>query len=968
MVNNNFTGGKPLCYWVQHILPLVYDDSLSYMELLGKVTKKLNDLIVNNNKLPDFIAELIKEYISSGAIEKVLAEVLADYMLNVKFPPAGLTPATGDGSADDTEAIQGCIDYAFNHGGMAVYFPSGKYLTQPLTLKNKATLFGQDRYSTVLVMKGGATTAMFTGEVDELTLTGLGFDGNMDIQVNNVNLFDITVGSAIITNALLTDGYTLLKAVVNKDLQLDNIIFDHAVEHGVVLSGGGFVQADNLIFNSVSALVGKDFLTISTNNSIFEKIKLVGATPTGITVNGNFNIVKFWQGESVNAYTDNGTNNNITVYTESKKEVLTGDVSLNAVNKEEVLTGNVSLNAVNKEEVLTGNVSLNAVNKEEVLTGDISLNAVNKEEVLTGDISLNAVNKEEVLTGDKTVTSENSTETISGDKTVNTDDYALTATGNYTASIGKDFTETVTGNKHLDVMGNKTENVEGNVNETTTGTKEETAETIFLNPTNPLKYGEVVTAQPFNYLAMQDKNGNAYKLLATANENFDVLPFLDVTKCGVLPNGEDMTDKLNALIVQYADSYTIYLKRGVYTFNGTINITKESTHFKCDGRISSTADIAILLTAVDCVIDIFQLYGNGSGVGFQNGTPDMTTSYGNSRLKFDFIYNFNTAIKFYANGNNGIQNNITTLDRIDVCDIGILFECGDVSTPWINQNTFHGGWIAAGSTKPNGVGIKFINGANMVDRFNGNVFNDFSCENTRYPIDIVYAWHNVFNNFRMLENVGTDLIKCGSDTEDNKFIGASNYVNYKNITDNGIYNHYWLTFHDDSSINICNEAVFRSGCFIPVGEYFKTKLFALDRGTAIALDGWVDYMIFDGTNYNVEAILPIKYSYGATANSFILEIGTLAGTANIVLWGGQTIATSKNTNGISGVQLKANMKYLFIPVGDISWKVVPLTISAITNSATGYINDNHVDGTATVSGESATLNSDCVVRDGSVQY
>ena len=123
-------------------------------------------------------------------------------------------------------------------------------------------------------------------------------------------------------------------------------------------------------------------------------------------------------------------------------------------------------------------------------------------------------------------------------------------------------------------------------------------------------------------------------------------------------------------------------------------------------------------------------------------------------------------------------------------------------------------------------------------------------------------------------------------------------------------------------------------------------------------------MIFDGSTYNVGAVLPIKYSYGATANSFILEIGKLAGTASITLWGGQTIATSENTSGISRVQLKANMKYLFIPVGDISWKVVPLTISAITNSATGYINDNHFDGTAAVSGESATLNSDCMVRDG----
>jgi hypothetical protein len=497
MIRNNFTEVKPLCYWVQHVLPLVYDDSLSYMELLGKVTKKLNDLIVNNNKLPDFIAELIKDYISSGAIEKVLAEVLADYMLNVKFPPAGLTPATGDGSADDTEAIQGCIDYAFNHGGMAVYFPSGKYLTQPLTLKNKATLFGQDRYSTVLVMKGGATTAMFTGSVDELTLSGLGFDGNMDIQVNNVNLFDITVGSAIITNALLTDGYTLLNAVVNKDLQLDNIIFDHAVEHGVVLSGNGFVQADNLIFNSVSALVGRDFVTIGVNNSIFEKIKLNGATPTGITLNGNFNVVKFWKGEAVNAYVDNGTNNNITVYTESKKEVLTGDVNLNAVNKKEVLTG------------------------------------------------------------DKSVTCENSIETVSGDKTVNTDDYALTATGNYTASIEKDFTETVVGNKTLDVIGNINLKTVNNT-ETLTGNKILTAidvtdnlnkltvnsNDLELNINNPISYKEPTKLQTrFDFIPFKHEN-NVYDVLVKNNNTINLDQYINVLDYNADPTG--MNDSYTA--------------------------------------------------------------------------------------------------------------------------------------------------------------------------------------------------------------------------------------------------------------------------------------------------------------------------------------------------------------------------------------------------------------------------------------
>lgn len=401
MINNNFTEVKPLCYWVQHVLPLVYDDSLSHMELLGKVTKKLNELIANNNKLPDFITELIKEYISSGEIEKVLAEVLADYMLNVKFPPAGLKPATGDGSADDTEAIQGCIDYAYNNGGMSVYFPSGSYLTQPLTLRNKVTLFGQDRYTTRLVMKGGATTAMFTGDVDELTLTGLGFDGNMDIQVNNVDLFTISVNSAIITNCLLTAGYNLLNVTVNDDLQLNNVIFRHAVENALVLKGSGIVQGNNLIFKSVSSLVGKNFVVMDVSNSILEQLKCYGESPNAVLINGNNNVVKMWNEQSSKAYTDNGVNNTVDVYTQSEQKILTGFKSTKII-------GNLT-------ETVGGNTT-------------------------------------ETISGDKVVTAKNSTETIDGDKTVNAGDISNTAE-NITNHTTQDLTEQVDGNRYVIVKG-----------------------------------------------------------------------------------------------------------------------------------------------------------------------------------------------------------------------------------------------------------------------------------------------------------------------------------------------------------------------------------------------------------------------------------------------------------------------------------------------------------------------------------
>ena len=40
-----------LKYWVQMALPLVYDDSLSYMELLSKVVERLNELGEDYNLL-----------------------------------------------------------------------------------------------------------------------------------------------------------------------------------------------------------------------------------------------------------------------------------------------------------------------------------------------------------------------------------------------------------------------------------------------------------------------------------------------------------------------------------------------------------------------------------------------------------------------------------------------------------------------------------------------------------------------------------------------------------------------------------------------------------------------------------------------------------------------------------------------------------------------------------------------------
>lgn len=54
-------------------------------ELVYYMLGVCNILAQQNADIPDFIESLIQEYISSGEIEKVLANVLAGYMLNVKI-------------------------------------------------------------------------------------------------------------------------------------------------------------------------------------------------------------------------------------------------------------------------------------------------------------------------------------------------------------------------------------------------------------------------------------------------------------------------------------------------------------------------------------------------------------------------------------------------------------------------------------------------------------------------------------------------------------------------------------------------------------------------------------------------------------------------------------------------------------------------------------------------------------------
>lgn len=70
----------PFRYWCYKILPLVYDDSLSYYELLCKVVEKLNEVIkqvnVSTENVYANVKQILDEWLEDGTLEEIINQEL----------------------------------------------------------------------------------------------------------------------------------------------------------------------------------------------------------------------------------------------------------------------------------------------------------------------------------------------------------------------------------------------------------------------------------------------------------------------------------------------------------------------------------------------------------------------------------------------------------------------------------------------------------------------------------------------------------------------------------------------------------------------------------------------------------------------------------------------------------------------------------------------------------------------------
>lgn len=151
------------------------------------------------------------------------ANQISSMIINVLYPPSPLTPAKGDGSTDDTAAIQAIIEYVYSRSGGTIFFPKGHYvISSTLRIKTNIILKGDGIESTILKTNGitaikGAYNVKFTQIKDIFLLATSYATDTVGIEYNE----DSGGSQNLIQNVVITD---FEKGISARDSWFDNSV------------------------------------------------------------------------------------------------------------------------------------------------------------------------------------------------------------------------------------------------------------------------------------------------------------------------------------------------------------------------------------------------------------------------------------------------------------------------------------------------------------------------------------------------------------------------------------------------------------------------------------------------------------------------------------------------------------------------------------------------------------------------
>lgn len=339
---SNFKPVTNFWFWCQKVLPLVYDDSISYYEVLLKMSDYLNQVINNVNALPDIIDEAIKEYIESGDIQNALNAMLQNFNpINVKNPPAGLVAAKGDGETDDTAALQAMIEYGAKNN-LPMIFPAGVYRVTALNVPESAYFWGVGNPT---IFKAPNSEGALINATGNFTAFNMNFNGNI---AGNIAPADIITGTAeniSLAQCNFTGCVSGVDASVSGILDVAKCHFSNYTDYAIHAEGTGQLVIDGMVVDNVANSGAMRFVRIDTSNSIVKNLTSLASVPIGVEITGDFNSVEARIPNCENPVNDGGQNNSFDIIGQTVQKKVTGKMAYAASESEETMGTKKIINA-----------------------------------------------------------------------------------------------------------------------------------------------------------------------------------------------------------------------------------------------------------------------------------------------------------------------------------------------------------------------------------------------------------------------------------------------------------------------------------------------------------------------------------------------------------------------------------------------------------------------------------------------
>lgn len=279
-------------FWCQKVLPAVYDDSLSYYELLCKVVTKLNEVINSQNGTNDHVTELAQQFEQlknelQGTIESEAEKVVDNYVKSNNLVKSinGITAlgATGEVTlqASDVGAIANVSDSVKENNIKDGSVTSGKIATGAVGSEKiaqdavTASKLANGSVDTAKIQNGAVTAEKLaqdavpvksvngkTGEV-QITAEEIGALPNSAGSVGTTNLQDGAVtgdkiGAGAVDTAKVKDGSVTADKLAPGAIPVKSVnaktgeVVLSADDVGAIPSADGSVTTKNLADENVT--------------------------------------------------------------------------------------------------------------------------------------------------------------------------------------------------------------------------------------------------------------------------------------------------------------------------------------------------------------------------------------------------------------------------------------------------------------------------------------------------------------------------------------------------------------------------------------------------------------------------------------------------------------------------------------------------------------------------------------------